>query len=108
MIWHSTASATTSPVICPYATYLQTAANHQMCAGTSYTSAEQRSSGEPSTSAPTQPAARPSKSLRKEADVEKAKICDRLIALFQEKPVKEWRQLMAFSKQWPMLRKRCA
>ena len=59
-----------------------------------------------STSAHGQPPSRPSKSLRKEAETEKAKVCDRLIALFQEKPVKEWRQLMAFSKQWPMLRAR--
>ena len=75
--------------------------------GPAYTSAEERSAGEASTSAPGQPRPRLSKSLRTEAVGEKAKICDRLIALFQEKPVKEWRQLMAFSKQWPILRTRC-
>ena len=65
--------------------------------------AETRSGGQASSSGRSQTR---SQSLRSEAAADRTETCDKLIGLFLEKPVKEWRKLLTFSKQWPVLRAR--
>lgn len=42
-------------------------------------------------------------SVRKLAEQERRVVCDKLIKAFQSKPQGEWRTLIAYSKQWPVL-----
>lgn len=43
-------------------------------------------------------------SLKQEAVQERKEICDKLIAVFRGRPSEDWRKLIVYSKQWPLLR----